>query len=109
MVQRPIPVISFKIFLTKLYRDVTSKKVSGRQNQQTAILLDYYYWNKVKPKVNEGRLNILFKSEEEVISKIKSVWKKCASNMLEIRKSMKTFLGRFSRHFPPFPIKMHSG
>ena len=37
MVQRPIPVISFKMFWKKPYCDVT-KKISGLQNHQTAIL-----------------------------------------------------------------------
>ena len=61
MVQRPIPAISFK--------------VSALQNQNP---LDYYFWNKVKTKEYEVRLNTPFESEEEIISKIKSVWKEWA-------------------------------
>lgn len=53
--------------------------------------LDYYFWNKVKTEVYKGRLNNPFKTEEEMIKKIRSVWKKCASNLSEIRKSMKEF------------------
>ena len=56
--------------------------------------LDYYFWNKVKTKVYEDRLNTPFESEEEMISKIKSVWKEYASNLVEIRKSMKEFSSR---------------
>ena len=48
--------------------------------------LDYYSWNKVKTKVYEDRLNTPFESEEEMISKIKSVRKECTSNLLEIQK-----------------------
>ena len=55
--------------------------------------LDYYFWNKVKTKVYEDRQNTPFESEEE-ISKIKSLWKECASNLVEIRKSMKEFPSR---------------
>ena len=35
-----------------------------------------------------------FESEEEMILKIKSIWKESASNLVEIRKSMKEFPGR---------------
>ena len=38
MMQRSISVISFKIFWKKPYRNVISKKISGLQNHQTAIL-----------------------------------------------------------------------
>ena len=56
--------------------------------------LDYYFWNRVKSKVCEGRMNKPFKSEEEMIRKIKSVWKKCAANKTEIRKAMKQLVLR---------------
>ena len=56
--------------------------------------MDYYFWNKIKRKTSEGRLNTSFESEEEMISKIKSIWKECASSQAEIRKSMKEFPGR---------------
>ena len=48
--------------------------------------LVYYFWNKVKTKVYEDRLNTPFESEEDTISKIKPVWKECASNLAEIGK-----------------------
>ena len=35
--------------------------------------LDYYFWNKVKMKVYENRLNTSFENEEEMISKTNSV------------------------------------
>ena len=56
--------------------------------------LDYYFWSRVKDKVYEGRLNKHFTSEYEMIQKIKSVWKECASNLSEIRKAMKQFRDR---------------
>ena len=51
--------------------------------------MDYFFWNKVKMKVYEDRLNTPLESEKEMISKIKSVLKECASNLVEIQKSMK--------------------
>lgn len=53
--------------------------------------LDYYFWNKVKREVYKGRLNKPFKTEEEIMKKIRSVWRKCACDLDEIRKSMKEF------------------
>ena len=40
--------------------------------------LDHYLCKKVKMKVYENRVNTLFEQEEEMISKIKSVWKESA-------------------------------
>ena len=56
--------------------------------------LDYYFWSRVKDKVYEGRLNKHFASEDEMIRKIKSVWKEYASNLSEIHKVMKQFTER---------------
>jgi len=39
-------------------------------------------------------MNKPFKDEKEMIAKVKSVWKDCASNVVEIRKAMKEFTGR---------------
>ena len=39
-------------------------------------------------------MNKPFKSEEEMIRKIKSVWKECAANKTEIRKAMKQLVTR---------------
>ena len=55
---------------------------------------DYYFWNQVKEKVYKNRMNYLFQSEQEFISKIKAVCPSCASNVKEIRKAMKQFTGR---------------
>ena len=56
--------------------------------------LDYYFWNQVKVKVYEGMLNTPFRSEAELINRIKKVWKECASNKTEIRKSVRQFIPR---------------
>ena len=56
--------------------------------------LDYYFWDRVKTKVYAGRMNKPFKSEEEMIRRIKSVWKECAEDVAEIRKAMKQFVPR---------------
>ena len=71
--------------------------------------LDYYFWSKVKDKVYENRLNKPFNSEEEMMKRIKSVWKECASNLSEIRKAMKQFKGRLQavNHCNGSSIKMH--
>ena len=46
--------------------------------------LDNYFWNKVKTKVYEDRLKVL-ENEKEMISKLKSVWKESAANLVEIQ------------------------
>ena len=105
MVQRPTPVISFSIFWKKTYRDATSKKISG------LIFPDYYLWNKVKTRLYEDRLNTPFESEEEMISKIKSVWKEWAWNLIEIRKSIKELPSKLRavKECNGSSIKMHFG
>ena len=50
--------------------------------------LDYYFWNCVKEKVYEGRMKEPFRNDEELKARIKTVWKKCASNTREIRKAL---------------------
>ena len=70
--------------------------------------MDYYFWNKVTAKVYEDRLNTPFESEE-MISKIKLVWEKCASNLVEIRKSLKELTSRLCavKECNGSSIKMH--
>ena len=53
-------------------------------------------WNEVKRKVYDGRLKRPFESEDEMIAKIKAVWKECATNLKPLRKSMKEFVGRLT-------------
>ena len=57
--------------------------------------LDYYFWNQVKLKVYQGRpFNQPFQDEKELLSRIRRVWKDCANNLPEIRKSIKQFIPR---------------
>ena len=56
--------------------------------------LDFYFWNAVKEKVYEGRLNRPFQNEDELKQRIKEVWNECARNKKEIRSSMKQFVPR---------------
>ena len=51
--------------------------------------LDYYFWDKVKTKVYEGRMT-RFENLEEVKRKILGVWDD-AVNMTEIRGAIKQF------------------
>ena len=56
--------------------------------------LDYYFWERVKTKVYEGRHNNPFRNEGELIARIKKVWKDCANDKKEIRSAIKQFLPR---------------
>ena len=58
--------------------------------------LDYYFWNKVKEKVYEGRHNNPFKTEEELIGRIKKVWGECARDTVEIRRAICQFIPRLN-------------
>ena len=46
--------------------------------------LDYYFWNKVKEKVYENRLNKPFENDKELKKRILSVWKDIAFSLPEI-------------------------
>ena len=56
--------------------------------------LDYYFWNKVKEKVYENRLNKPFENERELNKQIERVWKDIAFSLPEIRRAIKQFAGR---------------
>ena len=56
--------------------------------------LDYFFWNKVKEKVYEGRHNQPFRNEGELISRIKKVWSSCANDKEEIRRALRQFVPR---------------
>ena len=73
--------------------------------------LDYYFWSKVKSEVYKGRLNNPFKTEKEMVSRIKTVWKDCASDLQEIRKAMREFPHRLEavKEFNGSSIKMLFG
>ena len=46
--------------------------------------LDYYFWNKVKEKVYENRLNKPFENERELKKRFESVWKDTAFSLPQI-------------------------
>ena len=50
--------------------------------------LNYYFWNKIKTKVYEDGLNTPFENEEELISRMKPVWKECITKTKVIRKAI---------------------
>lgn len=56
--------------------------------------LDYYFWDAIKTKVYEGRFNRPFANEEELKHRIRQVWNICATNVKDVRKSMKQFVPR---------------
>ena len=58
--------------------------------------LDYYFWNKVKEKVYEGRHNKPFRDEKELICRIRKVWGKCANDTEEIRSAIRQFIPRLN-------------
>ena len=55
--------------------------------------LGYFFWNKVKQKVYENRLNNPFENERELKKRIKSVWKDIAFSLPEIQIAIKQFAG----------------
>ena len=55
--------------------------------------LDYFFWDLVKTKVYQGRAGEPF-SSEELKTKIKAVWKDCATDLKPLRKAIKQFVPR---------------
>ena len=49
---------------------------------------------KQKTKVNQGRAGEPFNSEEELKTKIKDVWKDCATDLKPLGKTIKQFVSR---------------
>ena len=56
--------------------------------------LDYFFWDLVKTKVYQGRAGEPFSSEEESKTKVKAVWKDCATDLKPLRKAIKQFVHR---------------
>ena len=56
--------------------------------------LDYLFWDLVKTKVYQGRAREPSSSEEEFKTKIKAVWKDCATDLKPLRKAIKHFVPR---------------
>ena len=57
-------------------------------------IFDYYFWNIVKEKVHENRLNKPFGNDREQKKQIESVWKDIAFNLPKIRTAIKQFARR---------------
>ena len=56
--------------------------------------LDYFFGDLEKTKVYQGRAGVSFSSEEELKTKIKAVWKDCATDLKPLRKVIKQFVPR---------------
>ena len=56
--------------------------------------LDYFFWDLVNTKVYQGRAGEPFSSEEELKTKIKTVWRDCATDFKPLRKAIKQFAPR---------------
>ena len=76
-------------FLEKSFKCRFLKCVEWLPSSPDANPLDYFFWNLVKTKVNQGRAGESFSSEEETKTKIKVVWKDCAAHMKPLRKAIK--------------------
>ena len=87
--------ISLRTFLKKPLKVDSLRKMNGLPRPlKAANPLDYYFWNAVKEKVYEGRMNKPFKDEDELKRRIKSVWPSCAQETDVIRRAMKQFVPR---------------
>ena len=60
MVQRPIPVMSFKVFLKKTILQSYIKKHQWSPKSPGSNQLDFYFWNKVQTKVYKDMTKHIF-------------------------------------------------
>ena len=56
--------------------------------------LDYFFWDLVKTNLYQGRAGERFSSEKELKTKIKALWKDCATDLKPLRKAIKQFISR---------------
>ena len=56
--------------------------------------LDYFFWDLAKTKAYQGRAGEPLSSEEELKTKIKAVWKDCATDLKPLRKAIKRLFPR---------------
>ena len=84
----------YKIFYKKHSIHILSKHKNGPPCHLTAIPLISFFWNKVKEKVYESRLNKPVENKRDVKKWIKSVWKDIvASNFhVHIQRILKPFM-----------------
>ena len=81
-------------FLTEKLKNRFVKATEWPPSSPDCNPLDYFFWDKIKLKVYEGLLNTSFQNEEELINRIKKVWKEEASDVGNIRKAIKQFVKR---------------
>ena len=58
------------------------------------IYLDSFFWDLVQTKLYQGRAGEPFSSREELKTKIKAVWKDCATHLKPLRKAIKQSVPR---------------
>ena len=58
------------------------------------IYLDSFFWDLAQTKLYQGRAGEPFSSGEELKTKIKAVWKDCATHLKPLRKAIKQFVPR---------------
>ena len=75
------------------------------------IYLDYFFWDLVLTKLYQGIAGEPFSSEEELKTKIKAVWKDCATDLKLLRTAIKQFVPRLRavEEKQGYCIKMISG
>ena len=81
-------------FLTKTFNSRFNKTHEWPLSSPDCNPLDYYFWNKVKEKVYENRLNKPFENKRELKKWMESVWKDIAFNLPEIWRARKQFARR---------------
>ena len=81
-------------FLEKTVKRLFIKCVEEPPSSPDVNPLDYLFWDLVKTKVCQCRAGEPFSSEEELQTKIKAVWKDCATDLKPLRKTIKQFVPR---------------
>ena len=80
-------------FLEKALKRRFVKCVEWPPSSPDVNPLDYFFWDLVKTKVYQGRAGEPF-SSEELKTKIKAVWKDCATDLKPLQKAIKQLLPR---------------
>ena len=81
-------------FLEKTLKRRFVKCVEEPPSSPDVNPFDYFFWDLVKTKVYQSRAGEPFSSEEELKTKISSVWKDCATDLKPLRKTTKQFVPR---------------
>ena len=81
-------------FLEKTLKRCFVKCLEWPQSLSDVNSLDYFFWGLVEAKVYQGRAGEPFSSEEELKTKIKAVWKDCATDLKPFGKTITQFVSR---------------